>query len=289
MKILESCRSILKERGTIDILTQLLAKPNATRKPRMADGVMKVLAYVLSEGLLEKGYVENLETTKLAKELNVDPTTIRKFLKTFGFSYNKDRVTKQEDQSKSLGYIERYFKTEFIDNKCSKTRTSKSEYTIVATRKLYDRLEELNIEDYTRIPDEQLNHIHQMFLHNTYTKRTTIEHVNTVKVVEETTDHNGNITDHREYLTELSSDSIVLSANTKKDNTISFYDRLAARKPLEFTGEKQQKLDKNDEILDKTNQKLDKNDQIYTKIDKNKENTKQKSIGTKLKRVGSYR
>ena len=284
MKILQDCKSILERKETMDILVELLKHKDATRKPKLADGVMKVLCYILTEGLLENGYVENLETVKLANELNVGQTTVRKFLKTFGFSYNKDRVTKQEDQSKSLGYIERYFKTEYTDDKCIKTRTSKSVFTIVATKDFYNRLRELNVEDFTELTDMELQKLHNQFKNASYRKTTTIEPSNIVVQTEHIEDYNGNIISHTEKLIDLQN-SIVLSAhNYLHKEDISPLDRMnniAIKHQL--SGENQQKLHKNDENLDKNDQKLEKLDQNYTKIDKNKEDHKQYTISDEEK------
>ena len=83
---------------------------------------------------------------------------------------------------------------------------------------------------------------------------------------------------------ECKSDSIILASHLyHAKEEVSFLDKLSSRKPLQLSGENQQKLHKNDENLDKNDQKLEKLDQNYTKIDKNKEDHKQYTISEEEK------
>lgn len=140
-------QSILENKEGIDTLSLLLQNPNATRKTRMSEETMKVLAYFLQNGLLYNGKIENLDTKTIQEACNVDANTVRRFMKKFGFDYKTDRITKKEDQSKSLGFIEKLYH-----------EGSNSKFDIIATETFYNRLDELNIE-YTRETEEENNQV----------------------------------------------------------------------------------------------------------------------------------
>lgn len=163
----------LKDTNNLRIdIEELLKNPNSNKRFRSpgTHSIFDVLVYSLLNGLLEKGYIEELETKNVAEECEVADRTVRRFNTIFGFAYEKDGKTKKADQSESLGYIEKYVKETRADNKINNKHKRKVVYSIAVTKKFYERLDELNFTGYTRLSDEELEALHSRLLNDSFTE-----------------------------------------------------------------------------------------------------------------------
>ena len=183
-QILQASTNKLNDREASKIFDKLLNKTDVKRESNKAEVQHIVLAYIFSNGLLENGYMMDLTVDSISKELEISKGPVNTVLGTFGYKYERDRVTPKLDKG-SQGLVDRYFKFDYVEDKTGALvkKYSKSVFTLVVNEKLYDKLDELGVTGYNRLSSQELEELHTKIKEGSYTRKTVIEQPEDMPVV----------------------------------------------------------------------------------------------------------
>ena len=183
-QILQASTNKLNDREASKIFDKLLNKTDVKRESNKAEVQHIVLAYIFSNGLLENGYMMDLTVDGISKELEISKGPVNTVLGTFGYKYERDRVTPKLDKG-SQGLVDRYFKFDYVEDKSGALvkKYSKSVFTLVVNEKLYDKLDELGVTGYNRLSSQELEELHTKIKEGSYTRKTVIEQPEDMPVV----------------------------------------------------------------------------------------------------------